>query len=55
MASGSVSACASGSSVVGQEPAWKYCTPMKGNKNGTICNYGGLTIKSGGSLILNFT
>ena len=39
---------ASGSGIMGWDSCWKYCTPMEGNKNGTICNYCGLTIKSGG-------
>ena len=39
---------ASGSGIMGQDPCWKYCTPMEGNKNGTVCNYYGLTIKNGG-------
>ncbi|WKA04892.1 hypothetical protein VitviT2T_022889 [Vitis vinifera] len=38
---------ASGSSIMGRDPCWKYCTPMDGNKNGTVCNYCGLAIKSG--------
>ena len=41
MASGSVG------NIVGRDPTWSYCTPMEGNKNGTICNYCGLMIKSG--------
>ena len=32
----------------GRDPAWRYCTPLDGHKNGTICNYCGLSIKSGG-------
>ncbi|WJZ89294.1 hypothetical protein VitviT2T_008520 [Vitis vinifera] len=36
------------SGIMGRDPCWKYCTPMEGNKNGTICNYCGLAIKSGG-------
>nr|WJZ88460.1 hypothetical protein VitviT2T_007756 [Vitis vinifera] len=39
---------ASESDTMGRDPCWKYCTPMEGNKNGTICNYCGLAIKSGG-------
>ncbi|KAL6327522.1 hypothetical protein AAG906_021608 [Vitis piasezkii] len=39
---------ASESGIMGRDPCWKYCTPMEGNKNGTICNYCGLAIKSGG-------
>ena len=37
----------SGGNIVGQYPAWRYCTPVEGNKNGTIYNYYGLRIKSG--------
>ena len=43
MASGS----GSGSGIMGRDPCWKYCTPMEENKNGTVCNYCRLTIKSG--------
>ena len=39
---------ASGNGIMGQDPCWKYCTPMEGNKNGIVFNYCGLTIKSGG-------
>ena len=39
---------ASESGIIGRDPCWKYCTPMKGDKNGTVCNYCGLAIKSGG-------
>ena len=39
---------ASESGIMGRDPCWKYCTAMEGNKNGTICNYCGLAIKSGG-------
>ena len=28
----------SGSSVVGRNPVWKYCTPLERNENETICN-----------------
>ena len=38
----------SGSNIGGRDPAWKYCTPIEGNKNGTICNFCGMIIKSGG-------
>ena len=31
-----------------------YCTPLEGHKNGTICNYCGLSIKSGGITGLKF-
>ena len=43
MAGGSASA--GGSDVVGQNPTWKYYTPLEGNKNGTTCNYSSLIIK----------
>ena len=39
---------ASGNNIGGRDPAWKYCTHMEGNRNGTICNYCGLVIRSGG-------
>ena len=54
MTSRSGSGTASGSGVTGQDPAWKHCTQLKGNKNGTICNYCGLLIKSGGITRFNF-
>ena len=38
----------SGSNIGGRDPAWKYCTPIEGNRNGTICNFCGMVIKSGG-------
>ena len=38
----------------GRDPAWRYCTPLEGHKNGTICNYCGLSIKSGGITRLKF-
>ena len=38
----------------GRDPAWRYCTPLDGHKNGTICNYCGLNIKSGGITRLKF-
>ena len=38
---------ASGSGIMGRDPCWKYCTIMEENKNGTVCNYYGLTIKNG--------
>ncbi|KAL6345175.1 hypothetical protein AAG906_013659 [Vitis piasezkii] len=31
-----------------RDPAWKYCLPIEGNRNGTICNFCGLVMKSGG-------
>ena len=38
----------SGSKSGGRDLAWKYCTPIQGNKNDTICNFCGVVIKSGG-------
>ena len=38
----------------GQDPAWRYCAPLEGHLNGTICNYCGLSIKSGGITRLKF-
>ena len=38
----------SGSNTGGRDLAWKYCTPIEGNTNGTICNFCGMVIKSGG-------
>ena len=38
----------------GRDPAWRYCTLLDGHKNGTICNYCGLSIKSGGITRLKF-
>ena len=37
-----------------RDPAWRYCAPLEGHKNGTICNYCGLSIKSGGITRLKF-
>ena len=37
-----------GSATPGRDMAWKYCSPIEGNRNGTICNFCGLVIKSGG-------
>ena len=37
----------SGSTTGGYDPTWKYCTHIEGNKNGTICNFCGMVIKSG--------
>ena len=37
-----------GSSMLRRDPVWKYCSPIEGNKNGTICNFCGLLMKSGG-------
>ena len=38
----------------GRDPVWRYCAPLKGHKNGTICNYCGLSIKSCGITRLKF-
>ena len=38
----------SGSNTEGRDPAWKYCAPIEGNRNGTICKFCGMVIKSGG-------
>ena len=38
----------SASNTRGRDPAWKYCTPIEGNRNGTICNFCDMVIKSGG-------
>ena len=38
----------------GRDPAWRHCAPLEGHKNGTICNYCGLSIKSGGITRLKF-
>ena len=38
----------------GRDLAWSYCTSLEGNKNGTICNYYGLIIKSSGITHLKF-
>ena len=38
----------------GRDPAWRYCAPLEGHKNGTICNYCGLSIKSVGITRLKF-
>ena len=45
---------ASGSSIMGRDPCWKYCIPMERNKNGTECNYSRLVIKSGGITCFQF-
>ncbi|RVW33079.1 hypothetical protein CK203_102310 [Vitis vinifera] len=37
-----------GSGTFGRDLAWKYCSPLEGNRNGTICNFCGLVMKSGG-------
>ena len=38
----------------GRDPAWRYCAPLEVHKNGTICNYCGLSIKSCGITRLKF-
>ena len=38
----------------GQDPARRCCTPLEGHKNGTICNYCGLSIKGCGITRLKF-
>ena len=38
----------------GRDLAWRYCAPSEGHKKGTICNYCGLSIKSGGITRLKF-
>ena len=38
----------------GGDPAWRYYTSLEGHKNGTICNYCGLMIKSGEITRLKF-
>ncbi|KAL6330663.1 hypothetical protein AAG906_003274 [Vitis piasezkii] len=30
-----------------RDPTWKYCSLVEGNRNGTICNFCGLLMKSG--------
>ena len=37
-----------------RDRAWRHCTSLEGNKNGTICNYCGLMIKSCGITGLKF-
>ena len=37
-----------GSNTGGHDPAWKYCTPIEGNRNGAIFNFCGMVIKSRG-------
>ena len=37
-----------GSGMFSRNLAWKYCSPLKGNQNGTICNFCGLLMNSGG-------
>ena len=36
------------STIGGRDPIWKYCTPIEGNINDTICNYCVIVIKSDG-------
>ena len=36
----------SGSTTRGRDLSWKYCTPIEWNRNGTICNFCGMVIKS---------
>ena len=38
----------SGCNIGGRDSAWKYCTHVEKNINGTICNYCGLVIRSCG-------
>ena len=38
----------------GRDPAWRYCAPLEGHKKGIICNYCGLSIKSGEITRLKF-
>ena len=44
----------SGSNTGGSDPTWKYCTPIEGNINGTICNFCGMVIKSEGIIRFKF-
>ena len=44
----------SGSTIRGRDLAWKYCTPIEGNINDTICNFCGMVIKSGGITFFKF-
>ena len=37
-----------GSGMFGRDVAWKYCSPVEGNQNVTICNFCGLLMKNGG-------
>ena len=37
-----------GSVMPGRDPTSKYCSPIEGNRNGKICNFCGLVMKSGG-------
>ena len=38
----------SDNNIGSRDPVWKYCTHVEGNRNGTVCNYYGLVIRSGG-------
>ena len=38
----------------GRDPAWKYCKPIEGNRNGTICNFCGMVIKIDGITLFKF-
>ena len=38
----------------GRDPTWRYYAPLEGYKNGTICNYCSLSIKSGEITRLKF-
>ena len=38
----------------GRDPRCRYCAPLEGHENGTICNYCGLSIKCGGITRLKF-
>ncbi len=31
-----------------RDPAWKYCLPLEGNKNGTRCKFCNLVLQGGG-------
>ena len=42
------------SNIGGRDPAWKYCTHVEGNRNGTVCNYCGFVIKSGAITCFKF-
>ena len=37
-----------GNGTFDRDIAWKYCSPLEGNRNETICNFCGLVMKSGG-------
>ena len=53
MAGGSGSG-GSGSGLPRRDPPWKHCSSVKENKNGTICNYCRLLMKSGGIIWFKF-